>query len=160
MKVEDPERFNHFVEIPGVVHCRFRELDRRDYFFIDVEVTHSQHWTMFLAASKYARDRIPFNQAGMFLNFVAPFRWFPIDRNETAFFCSELIMTLLHKAGILMDVRACTTSPNSLWADMLRIQGACPSVNRNSNMDEILQNLEIPTDYSQSYGGARLLKKK
>lgn len=135
-------------DLPGRVHCRPRELDRKRYHFIEFPVTSEQHDAMFSAALVYQEQKIPFNQAGMRLNFVWPFRWFPIDREGTAFFCSELMVTLLHKGGEALDLQACTTSPNSLWDYMTTAQGmadkVCISFNRNAAAHTILSALVVP----------------
>ncbi len=135
-------------DLPGRVHCRPRELDRKRYHFIEFPVTVEQHDAMFATALVYQERKVPFNQAGMRLNFVWPFSWFPIDRDETAFFCSELMVTLLHKGGEAMDLQACTTSPNSLWDYMttspIMADKVCISFNRNAAAHSILSALVIP----------------
>ncbi len=132
--------------VPGKVHCRPRELDRKRYHFIEFPVSKEQHDSMFAEALLYQQQGIPFNQAGMRLNFVWPFNWFPIDREGTAFFCSELVVTLLHVAREAMDLQACTTSPNSLWDYMTdaMAEKVCISFNRNAAAHAILSSLIVP----------------
>jgi len=131
----------------GVVHCRIRELDRRDYFFIELPVTKTQHDAMFRFACDYASEKIPFNKAGLLLNFVCPFNWCPVEKHEKAFFCSELIATLLHKAEVITDkdtLHPSTTSPNDLWAYLADKDNAFSSFNRNTSATEMFNNLDVP----------------
>ena len=133
--------------VPGIVHCRPRELDRKPYSFIEFGVTYEQHDRMFKQAMSYADRRIPFNQAGMRLNFVAPFSWFPIERRETAFFCSELVVTLLQKIGKARDLQACVMSPNALYAYLITLPEMAISCNRNTMTESILASLRTPNPY-------------
>lgn len=146
-------------DVPGRVHCKPRELDRRNYHFVEFVVEHQQHDVMFATALEYAKKRVPFNQAGMRLNFVWPFSWFPLDREETAFFCSELVVTLLHKAQLMPDTQACTTSPNSLWDYLAeKMEGVCISFNRNASAHAILASLVVPPPLQQqTASGSRQL---
>jgi hypothetical protein len=131
--------------VPGYVHCRVRELDRKDYFFIEMPVAAEQHERMFRQACAYAARKTPFNAAGMYLNFVWPFRlWCPVERGGEAFFCSELVATLLRDAGVLVDVHPSTTSPNSLWQRLERMDASFVSYNRNSEAKHVLATLSIP----------------
>lgn len=144
-------------EVEGRVHCRPRELDRKRYHFIDFTMSAAQHTAMFNWALSYQRQRIPFNQAGMRLNFVWPFRWFPLDRKETAFFCSELMVTLMHKGGMALDLVACTTSPNSLWTYMsTSMKNAAPgSYNRNSAAPALLASVKSYVAHPDASNGKK-----
>jgi hypothetical protein len=144
-----PERLER---VPGHVHCRIRELDRKDYFFVEMPVTTEQHEKMFRQACMYAHKKIPFNGVGMYLNFVAPFRWFPTERNGEAFFCSELVSQLMRDANVIPgDVHPSTTSPNSLWTRLNQLDNAFPSYNRNSIAQSVLGALVVPSGRRQLF---------
>ena len=135
---------DHPTRVPGYVHCRIRELDRKDYFFVEMPVTRAQHEIMFRKACKYAHDKVPFNTSGMYLNFVFPFSWNPVEKNGTAFFCSELITHLLLDAKVATALRASTTSPNALWQYLKVLDTSFVSYNRNSSARYVLDALVVP----------------
>jgi len=136
---------NDTERVSGTVHCRERELDRRDYYFIEMEVSIEQHQDMFLLAMDYARRNVPFNLAGMRLNFVFPFNWWcKIEKQGTAFFCSELITTLLQKGSIGLELHPSTTSPNDLWEYLNNLPNAFIMYNRNKEAEGKLASLKIP----------------
>jgi hypothetical protein len=150
-RAHSPER------VPGYVHCRIRELDRKDYFFVEMPVSREQHEAMFRKACRYAHDRVPFNSVGMYLNFVFPFSWSPVEKNGTAFFCSELIAHLLTneaKLPLLLKLHPSTTSPNALWQCLSKLDDAFVSYNRNSSARLVLDTLVVPPP---ARGGGRQL---
>jgi hypothetical protein len=132
------------VRRPGYVHYRERGLHRPGYRYLDFPVSESAHIRMESKAREFAQKGIPFNQAAMRLNFVFPFSWWPIDNKGEAFFCSELIATLLQEGGYLQELKPCTTSPNDLWMAISSIESAVSSFNRDQNAWDTLASLERP----------------
>lgn len=116
-------------EYGGFVHYSKRSLRRDGYMFVEFAVNRKQEKSMIECAREAKKMKIPFNQAGMRLNFVAPFKWMPIDRGGTAYFCSELVTTILHKAGMLLHLRPCTVSPNSLFSELKELKSVCEGFN-------------------------------
>ena len=83
----------------------------------------------------------------MYMNFVCPFRWFPFEAHGRAFFCSELIVTLLQDAGVegTGHLHPSTTSPNALWDHLTRERSdSAVSFNRNSKSAQTLASLKKP----------------
>lgn len=154
------EKANGSLErVPGVVHCRVRELDRKDYYFIEFPVSKAQHDAMFRIACSYAAHKVPFNVTGLYLNFVWPFSYFPIEQKGRAFFCSELITTLLLRVGVLArgTLHPSTTSPNALWHTLSHMEQAFASFNRNTHSDAVLAALKTPSSlkYASSSSSSR-----
>lgn len=113
----------------GFVHYTQRSLSRDGYEFIEFAVSPKQESIMRKMAKDCAKARVPFNKAGMLLNFVAPVKWWPIDREGRAFFCSELITVMLQRAGYLKDIKPCTTSPTALWHALRSLEDVCDGYN-------------------------------
>ncbi len=129
----------------GTVHYRKRELTRPGYHFVEFAVDPMQHDLMTKWASYYAQERTPFNQAAMRLNFIFPFYYFPINNKGSAFFCSELVATLLQKVNLLdASISPCTVSPNMLWDELQRMEDTCSTFNRNQQADIMLGSLVLP----------------
>jgi hypothetical protein len=116
-------------EYGGYVHYTKRSLRRDGYIFVEFAVNSKQEAAMIKCAREAKELKIPFNQAGMRLNFVAPFKWMPLDRGGTSYFCSELVTALLHKAGMLTHLRPCTVSPNSLFSELKTLESVCDGFN-------------------------------
>ena len=48
----------HGERVPGIVHCRQRELDTRNYHFYDLPLRAAEHDAMFRMACAYAADKV------------------------------------------------------------------------------------------------------
>ena len=121
--------------IPGTVHCRKRDLDTRNYWFIELGVGVAEHAAMFRAACRIAAAKTPFNSRGMLLNFVWPFKYFPFEACGQSYFCSELVTALLIEGNVIRldnPLHPSTTSPNDLWDLMVAHPDSYWSYNRNS----------------------------
>ncbi len=154
-------------EYGGFVHYTKRSLRRDGYVFVEFAVNHKQEAAMIELAKEARKSKTPFNQAGMRLNFVAPFKWMPLDRGGSAYFCSELITVLLQKAGMLSHLRPCTVSPNSLFRELKDLKAVCEGFNwghRGQDFDtgqlkvpERISALRDPPTSKMSGGGGAIL---
>lgn len=113
----------------GIVHYTERSLARDGYQFVEFAVTLEQERSMKKMAKSLAKAKVPFNKAAMLLNFIAPIKWIPIDREGRAYFCSELVTALVQKAGYLKHLNPCTTSPTALWVELRKLEDVCDGYN-------------------------------
>ena len=141
-------------KIGGYVHYKPRSFASNYNMFIEFSVSQKQESLMIKRAKEYEKMRIPFNEAGMKLNFVAPFKWWPINRERRSFFCSELIVTLLQDIGMLKNLKPHATSPNNLFNELKQLQKSCEGFNwgRHDVSDHTKLNM-IPLPYASSERG-------
>lgn len=82
--------------------------------FIRISCTMDQERIMYDFLAEQATARKPFNWIGAMTLFFRP-----IDTGETSWFCSQLVVAALQKAGFLLGIRPEATYP-SLLLDLLR----------------------------------------
>jgi hypothetical protein len=103
---------------PGTVHyddTRFLSNPRYRCFF-ETYLTAKQEDAMQAFARSCAAREVPFNQCGMFWNFIPC--CFKVRKTGDAYFCSEYVTQLFQTIGYLADLDPATTSPNDLYRQL------------------------------------------
>ena len=84
--------------------------------FLSLPVTRTQRAAMYKFCREQAEKKKPFNKWG-FWRSISP--W-PRRTQGDSWFCSELCLTCLHRANLLVDEVAAACTPSSLYASMVR----------------------------------------
>lgn len=102
---------------PGYVHYdQTRVLSKSNYTcFMSINVTPDQEEAMQQLAYHHYVHRTPFGSVAMFWNFLCLLC--PI-RSESSLFCSQYVIKLFQRGGILLDIDPDTTSPTTLLDEM------------------------------------------
>jgi hypothetical protein len=100
----------------GKVHYRKSTLSNPGYSrFLKLYIDTKKEDKMKELAHDFATRGIPFNQGGMWWNFIPCLRCCPLRREGRAVFCSEYIIMLFQSVGLLTHLDASTTSPTDLF---------------------------------------------
>ena len=98
------------------VHYKERLLSNPNYtHFWKMTVTQAQEQEMMDMAKDYCNRQVAFNTRGMWWNFIPLLKCMPVQRDGRAVFCSEYVVMLLQRAGIMHGIKPALTSPNELY---------------------------------------------
>ena len=87
--------------------------------WVDLPVSAKQREIMHHFCTLQSRRNIPFNTMGFYRS-ITPF---PKKSTGQAWYCSEMIVSCCHAAGLLLDHIASASTPSSLHASLLDVGG-------------------------------------
>jgi hypothetical protein len=117
---------------PGTVHyINDKMMSSKGYrCFYQIAVSPQDEAIVQERAKWHAENKTPFGKTAMYWNFLPVLRNVPIRSQETSFFCSQYITTLLQMINLVPELDADLTSPNDLWRVLKGASYASISFNR------------------------------
>lgn len=99
------------------VFYRKKTFGRKNWVFKKIRLSKEQVAKIKNFCKEMAENKIPFNYAG----FLRAMTAYPRFTDKTCFFCSELIITAFHEAGLMLDVDSSCTTPTMLYQYIKKI---------------------------------------
>lgn len=92
---------SYSISIGQTVHKERKTMKRDGYRYYELEVTKKQYMKFFAYLEKQFQERKGFNHLAFYWNFTLGPYTFYVNRNQSHFFCSELMTYALMGAGII-----------------------------------------------------------